>query len=114
MAVALLTNITSAANPYEGAPLPVPFRETRYNPRNVLSAYVWATAFGGKTVTLQVSPDYDPANPSVANWFSARRVDETQAIWTLADVESVLLRGSYMRLRATGVGNITALYGVIY
>jgi hypothetical protein len=113
-ATPLLTNITTAADPYEGAPVPVPFRETRYNPRNILSAYVWATAFGGRTVTLQISPDYDAANPSAANWFTVRRVDETQATWILSDLETVLLRGFFMRLRVTGVGTITALNGVIY
>ena len=110
----LLVNITTASDPYEGAPVLAPLRGNPSNLYKVLSAYVWATSFGGRTVTLQASPDYDSANPTAANWFTVRRVDETQAIWTISDVENVVPLGSYLRLRVTGVGTITGLNGVVY
>lgn len=110
----LATDLDTSVDPFEGTVLEVPIRETRFNPRNVFSVYVWAVSFGGKTVVLQVSPDYDETNPSLADWFTARRQDETQASWTISDVYTVILRGKAMRIRVTGAGTTDNLNMVIY
>lgn len=116
MPIYLASALTTSADPFEGTVIfPAPIRWTRGSPENIHSAYAWAPAgLGGKTATLQVSPDYDPANPSASNWFAARRVDESNAIWTQPDNFTVFLRAAAWRVRLTGAGTVTNFVMVVF
>ena len=63
--------------------------------------------FDGGTVTIQWSPDG-------TNWFTMRRVDENQAVFTVSDVYNVRARGGLVRARLTGAGGALAALTVIY
>ena len=62
----------------------------------------YSTDFGGGTVYVQWSPDG-------TNWFTMRRVDENQAIFTVSDVYNVRARGGLVRARLTGSAAPAAL-----
>ena len=76
---------------------------------NTFSVYVWSADFGGGSVYIEVSPDGDGTNA-----FTARRVDETQAIFTLSDVQTVRLRGFKVRARLAGATTPSALTAMLY
>ena len=60
------------------------------------ACFVWGT-LGGGTVTLQVSPD------NGLNWFTARRTDENQAIFTIPDLYMIALPIElHVRAKLTG------------
>jgi hypothetical protein len=62
----------------------------------------YSSDFGGGTVTVQWSPDN-------SNWFTMRRVDENQAIFTISDVYNVRARGGLVRAKLTGSTTPAAL-----
>lgn len=82
----------------------VPQRGGRGLWHNLFSVYVWATSFGGGTVTIEVTPMGDSSQV-----FTARRVDETQALFTQSDVETVRLRGFRVRARISGSTGVSGL-----
>lgn len=66
------------------------------------SCYVYGDSLGGGTVTLQVSPDGPGVSDANSNWFTARRSDENQAIFTVFDVQTVIMRAAKMRAKLEG------------
>ena len=62
---------------------------------SVYHVYVATTDIGAASVTIQVSPDG-------TNWFTARRTDENQATFTVADVHTLRVRAKLMRASISG------------
>lgn len=63
---------------------------------DVRSCFVWATSFGGGTVTIQVTPD------NGTNWFPARTSDGIQATFTQSDMRNIYVRGTHIRAVLNG------------
>ena len=87
-----------------GAWFDVPQRGGRGLWHNLFSVYVWATSFGGGQVRIEVTPMGDQSQV-----FTARIVDESQAIFTVSDVKTVRLRGSSVRARIVGSTGVSGL-----
>jgi hypothetical protein len=76
----------------------------------IYACYVYSTDFDGCVLTIQITPE----SGTPVNIFTARTIDESQATFTLADVQHLRLHGAKVRAKLTGGGTPAALSVVLF
>lgn len=102
MGVKLLDGITGADQ--NGSWFPI----RSVNGDTIHSVCCYSGDFDGGTITIQWSPD------DGTNAFTVRRVDESQAIFTVSDVYNVRAVGGLVRAILTGSGGSTTALTVVW